>query len=736
MLGLYEKAFDAALKLVESGRAPDAVARAGIRSLLAERAREPYRAAAVSRVPIPLPHLKTSPASGEEYLERLQAFVDELKGMPVAIQTTAANEQHYGGCEGRAAADAAPPGRGSTAARPSPCHAAEVPTGYFLAALGPRLKYSSCLYASSSTALAEAEEAMLELCCERAELADGQQAGGSVGCTASVEGAVQGRGAGDVLELGCGWGSWALFNAAKYPKSRFAAVSNSRTQKDFIDGQAKWAGVGWGAGFDPGWKAEFDRVISVEMLEHMKNYKVLFGRIARREGRKRPARLAAAALPPAPFCPCAAPPPRPLPPPCRRRRRWLKPQGRFFCHIFQHNRGLPYHYEDRGPSDWMTRHFFSGGTMPSRELLHYFQDDLSLQRQWYVNGLHYSRTLLHWLARQDAAKAQLWPLFVATYGEESAGVWWQRWRLFYLACNRRPTNLRHATEAACSAMSTDEDLWGDFLADSQEEVGPSNGQGKQQQRQEREKGEQEWDIEEDSDVCLLPPEKRQKLERQARRHGDSGSGGRASRQQQQQRPQRGATGAGSDSDGDVQLVEEQAAGPAARTRGAAAAGASGAARSRAPLDPQAAARLSQWRQELRAAAAAAEALDDDDDLGSQSQDTSPLEAPPMAGAGAAAAPQQGQQQGQADHRGGGGVGADDNRIVLKLQSSKGVRLMRMARTDPFSKLMRNYMELAEKEGHVAPGAHARFLFDGDELGPGDTPEGLDLEGDEIIEVHL
>lgn len=333
MLGLYEKAFDAALKLVESGRAPDAVARAGIRSLLAERARE------------------TSPASGEEYLERLQAFVDELKGMPVAIQTTAANEQHY-----------------------------EVPTGYFLAALGPRLKYSSCLYASSSTALAEAEEAMLELCCERAELADGQQ----------------------VLELGCGWGSWALFNAAKYPKSRFAAVSNSRTQKDFIDGQAKERGLhnlevitADVAGFDPGWKAEFDRVISVEMLEHMKNYKVLFGRIA----------------------------------------RWLKPQGRFFCHIFQHNRGLPYHYEDRGPSDWMTRHFFSGGTMPSRELLHYFQDDLSLQRQWYVNGLHYSRTLLHWLARQDAAKAQLWPLFVATYGEESAGVWWQRWRLFYLACS-------------------------------------------------------------------------------------------------------------------------------------------------------------------------------------------------------------------------------------------------------------------------------------------------------------
>jgi len=295
---------------------------------------------------------QSSPSDGEEFERQLQAFVDELKSLPVAVETDAANEQHY-----------------------------EVPTEYFNLVLGPHRKYSSCLYPEGAkTDLAEAEELMLALCSERAELSNGQS----------------------ILELGCGWGSWSLYMAAKYPESKITAVSNSKTQKEYIDGQTAARGLtnltvitDNVVYFTPPEPGSYDRVVSVEMFEHMKNYKVLMSRIA----------------------------------------SWLKPRGKLFVHIFVHRLGLPYHYEVNGEDDWMTKYFFAGGTMPSMDLLLNFQEDLALSRKYYVNGVHYSRTLEDWLVRHDAAKSHIMPLFRQTYGEDQALKWFVYWRLFYLACS-------------------------------------------------------------------------------------------------------------------------------------------------------------------------------------------------------------------------------------------------------------------------------------------------------------
>lgn len=327
---VYQTIFGIVVVLMERGLLPDFIIRMGIRALLAKR-------------------LVETSASAEDYHAKLQAFVDELKGMPVAVQTAAANEQHY-----------------------------EVPTEYFLLCLGKRLKYSSCLYPAASSTLEEAEEAMLRLYCERAQLKDGQT----------------------VLELGCGWGSLCLYLAERYPRSEITAVSNSKTQKDLIMQRAQdrrltnlkviTADV---VEFDAP-AAAFDRVMSIEMFEHMKNYKVLMARIS----------------------------------------QWLKPEGLLFVHIFVSN-SLPYHYEVQNEDDWMARYFFTGGTMPSQDLLLHFQDDLAIQQQWYLNGKHYSRTLEDWLQRMDAHKREIIPLFRDTYGQRDTVKWWVRWRVFYLACS-------------------------------------------------------------------------------------------------------------------------------------------------------------------------------------------------------------------------------------------------------------------------------------------------------------
>ena len=276
------------------------------------------------------------------------AYVADLKTRPLAEQTAAANEQHY-----------------------------EVPTRFYQLCLGRNLKYSGCLYPTGRESLDEAEDAMLALYAERARLADGQH----------------------ILELGCGWGSLALYNATKFPAAQITAISNSRTQKEYIDAEAKKRGLTNlrivtadinGFDIEPG---RFDRVVSVEMFEHLKNYQRLFANIA----------------------------------------RWLKPGGLLFTHIFTHSR-FSYHFFAQGPTDWMSRHFFTGGQMPAHDLLPQFQDDLKLVSEWKVNGTHYQKTAEHWLQNMDAHRAEIMPLFAQTYGPEQATKWWAYWRVFYMSC--------------------------------------------------------------------------------------------------------------------------------------------------------------------------------------------------------------------------------------------------------------------------------------------------------------
>jgi cyclopropane-fatty-acyl-phospholipid synthase len=278
---------------------------------------------------------------------RLQQFIDDCDVAPVAIATGAANAQHY-----------------------------EVPAEFFRVALGPRLKYSCCHWSGETASLAEAEESALAITCERADLRDGQS----------------------ILELGCGWGSLSLWMAERYPHSRITAVSNSASQREFIQGRARNLGfknidvvTADINEFDS--VAAFDRVVSVEMFEHARNHRELLRRI----------------------------------------RGWLSPGGRLFVHIFCHARHA-YLFEDQGPQDWMSRHFFTGGMMPSDSLLLHCQDHLRLARQWRWNGTHYARTCESWLQRVDARREEARLALVPTYGSEQVDQWLQRWRMFFLAC--------------------------------------------------------------------------------------------------------------------------------------------------------------------------------------------------------------------------------------------------------------------------------------------------------------
>jgi cyclopropane-fatty-acyl-phospholipid synthase len=276
------------------------------------------------------------------------AYVADLKTRPIAEDTRAANTQHY-----------------------------EVPTAFYQRCLGARLKYSGCLYPSGTESLDEAEQHMLALYVERARLVDGQR----------------------ILELGCGWGSLSLYLAERFPRARITGVSNSRTQREHIEAEAARRGLGNLEiltcdlnTFDTA-PDHFDRVVSVEMFEHMKNYQRLVANIA----------------------------------------RWLKPEGLLFVHIFTHAR-LSYHFEARDDSDWMARYFFTGGQMPAHDLLMQFQDDVKLVADWKVNGTHYQRTAEHWLKNMDAHRDEILPLFRDTYGPDQAEKWWAYWRVFDLAC--------------------------------------------------------------------------------------------------------------------------------------------------------------------------------------------------------------------------------------------------------------------------------------------------------------
>ena len=312
--------------LLDNGWLPESVIRIGIRRQLADRCR-----------------LIQSESLSSAY-ERKQQYIDALRQRPIAINTADANTQHY-----------------------------EVGTSVLQACLGPRMKYSCCLYPTGKETLAQAEIAMLDSYVEKAGLEDGMR----------------------ILDLGCGWGSLSLYLAERFPKSSVTAFSNSRTQRIYIEEEAKKKGLTnlevvtgdvvtheFEAGF-------YDRVLSIELFEHMKNYKLLMAKVARA----------------------------------------LKQGGKLFVHIFVHKES-PYDFEE----GWMSTHFFTGGTMPSADLLHFFQEDLTLQKQWWVSGKHYAQTCEDWLSKMNRSRKEIWPGLEETYGSEKAAMWFRRWQVFYLAC--------------------------------------------------------------------------------------------------------------------------------------------------------------------------------------------------------------------------------------------------------------------------------------------------------------
>ncbi len=313
-----------AIELAESGLLPDPMIRAGIRRMLAGRLEEEAGAAA----------------------ERAR-WREGLALAPLTVHADAANAQHY-----------------------------EVPAALFERMLGPRLKYSSCLWPEGVETLAAAEEAMLSLTAERAGIADGQR----------------------ILELGCGWGSLCLYLAERFPNARITALSNSASQRAFI--LARAARIGLAnlevvtadiADFDT--TDRFDRVVSVEMFEHVRNHARLMRRIA----------------------------------------GWLEPGGALFVHVFAHRR-FAYPFEDEGPATWMARHFFTGGLMPSVDLIPSAAGPLTHEETRLVDGRHYQRTLEAWLANLDAARGAVLPVLADLHGAEAARLWLQRWRIFLMAC--------------------------------------------------------------------------------------------------------------------------------------------------------------------------------------------------------------------------------------------------------------------------------------------------------------
>lgn len=274
-------------------------------------------------------------------------FKQTLEQSAVAVDVEKANEQHY-----------------------------EVPAAFYQKALGPYLKYSSGYWPEGCKTIEESELRALELVAERAALQDGQE----------------------ILELGCGWGSFSLWAASQYPKSRITSVSNSHSQAEYINGEAKRRGITNLTvvtndinNFDT--SVQHDRIVSIEMFEHVRNYAVLFEKLS----------------------------------------KWLKDDGRIFVHVFSHKQHA-YDYDSNNPSEWMAQHFFTGGIMPSHDLLPSFDKHIQMETSWKLDGTHYQRTSEAWLENMNRHQEEIEPLFEKTYGKENAKQWMWRWRLFFLAC--------------------------------------------------------------------------------------------------------------------------------------------------------------------------------------------------------------------------------------------------------------------------------------------------------------
>ncbi len=318
-----------ALAAAERGLIPDPLLRFGIRRLCRQRLRQEDR------------------GNSEANAAAHRKFVAGMRASPIALVPEKVNAQHY-----------------------------ELPAEFFTHVLGPHRKYSCCFWPEGTCTLEQAERATLEITCQRAQLKDGY----------------------DVLELGCGWGSLTLWMAERFPRSRVTAVSNSASQRVSIESLVAERGLGNVRVVTADMNTfstdgRFDRVVSVEMFEHMRNYGQLLARIA----------------------------------------GWLKPQGKLFVHVFSH-RSLAYEFATAADDDWMGRHFFTGGIMPSDAIFSHFQQDLRLVDQWRWSGSHYERTANAWLANLDFHREQVLRILAGGYGHAEAARWLHRWRIFFLAC--------------------------------------------------------------------------------------------------------------------------------------------------------------------------------------------------------------------------------------------------------------------------------------------------------------
>jgi len=283
---------------------------------------------------------------GNDLKAKKKEWVKEMKNSPIALFANKANEQHY-----------------------------EVPPEFFKQSLGPNLKYSCAYWDTETNKLSDAEEKMFQIYIERSRIKNGMS----------------------ILDLGCGWGSFSLYLAKKFPKSKILAVSNSNDQGEYIQAESKkykLSNINYlklnMSDFNINQK--FDRIVSIEMFEHMRNYYILLNKIS----------------------------------------TLLNDKGKLFLHIFCHDKYV-YPYEVQSNSDWMTKYFFYGGMMPSFDILTFFQNDLKLTKSWKVNGNHYKKTCREWLNNQDKNKKIIMTIFDKCYDQEAI-IWFNRWRIFWMSC--------------------------------------------------------------------------------------------------------------------------------------------------------------------------------------------------------------------------------------------------------------------------------------------------------------